>query len=779
MSLKTPKSKYKKQILWYLLIASILPVLVLGVYSYYTYISGITKRVNVSTEASLRQVQISVDNIEESIRKNYLEIVESDEIKWLVDTDIRYSDYSELKQATGKITGPVYLSEYISQYTFINLETDWVLSNYGMAPFNEIINKDAFKEFFYKTNESGRIFWLNRIGDEKETYFDKRIFINTDNLSLILKLPLVREKYSSMLIVSIHKDNFESLMKNSIGNGNITVLDNNGKIIYTDSSNKVIGEFCEDNIEYIKTLSMAKEIRLEDKSSYNFMSTVSPVSGWTYVASYNMNLVNEGAVGILAVMAFLVIIVVIIVFIIKLGTRKIYEPVLELARHMGAATGGNNTQSDSDIHIEDEFGYLETRFDSLVDSKSNLENLVSKQREQLGELLVLRLIRGELTKSVIDQRVKMLGIELKENMCLIAAICRYQSENDDKENTQQDIVRIDVVASMPENIREKLIFPVIDNARALIMVVGNDDIDELDANVFEIHKLLSNFVVEKYNYVINSGISKNFNNLEKFHIAYREGIEALKNSAIYESSESEEIGSDHISFYSDIALSKEVNYTYEQILERRMKEAVDNCDEETAYELLDEFLESINGKGFTNNERYFSLHRMMIGIILVATTAGLFVDDIFGSSEYNIFLKFNQIYDAEKLRGFYKYKLISPIIERLIDFRKSNSEVIFEKIKKIITEVKGDITLAECADRMGYHPSYLWKVMKTKVDMSFTDYLALEKMRIAKEMLIETDLTVAKIASELNYTNTQNFIRFFSKHENITPGKYRKANREE
>ncbi len=774
MSSKVPKSKYRKQILWYLLIASILPVLVLGVYSYYTYISGITNRVNESTEASLRQVQISVDNVEESIRKNYLEIVESNEIKWLVDTDIRYSDYAELKEATSKITGPVYLSEYISQYTFVNLETDWVLSNYGMAPFNDIINKEDFKEFFYNHNEAGRIFWLNRVGEEKEIYLDKRTFINTDNLSLILKLPLVREQYSSMLIVSIHKDNFENLMKNSIGNGNITVLDNNGKILYTDSSNKVIGEFCEDNVEYIKTLSRAKEIRLEDNSSYNFMSTVSPVSGWTYVASYNMNLVNEGAIGILAVMIFLVIIVVMIVFIIRIGTRKIYEPVLHLARHMG-----NGNQIDSDMQMEDEFTYIETKFDSLVDSKSNLENLVSKQKEQLGELLVLRLIRGELTKGVIDEKIKMLGIELKENMCLIAAICRYQSETEDKENTEQDIVRMDVVASMPESIREKLIFPVIDNARAIIMVVGNDDIGKLDESIFEIHKLLSDFVKEKYNYVINSGISQSFDNLEKFHIAYREGIEALKNSSIFENTESEETASDNISFYSDIALSKEGNYSYEQIIERRMKEAVDNCDKITAYELLDEFLDSINGKGFTNNERYFSLHRMMVAIILVATTAGLFVDGIFGGDEYNIFLKFNQIYDSEKLKGFFKHKLISPIIARLSDFRKSNSEVIFDKIKKIISEAKGDITLAECADMMGYHPSYLWKIMKTKVDMSFTDYVALEKMRVAKEMLLKTNLSVAEIASKLNYTNTQNFIRFFSKHEHTTPGKYRKENREE
>lgn len=771
MSGKILKSKYRKQISWYLLIASILPVLVLGVYSYFAYVSGLTSRVNVATNASLHQVQVSVDNIEESIRKNYLEIVESDEVKWLVENDIRYKDYQELKEATNKISGPIYLSEYISQYTFVNMETNWVLSNYGMAPFNVIANKGDFTDFFFNNDEARRIFWLNNIGNKKEIYIDKRTAINLDDLSLILKLPLVGEKYSSMLIVSLHKDNFDKLMRNSIGNGNITVLDNKGKLIYTDSNNKLIEEYCEENFEYVKTLSSSKGIRLGDDSSYNFLSKVSPVSGWTFVASYNMSLVNEGAAGILAVMIFLVIIVLMIIIIIRLGTRRIYEPVLNLARHMG-----NTIQADSNIPIGDEFDYIETEIDSLVDSKFTLENLVNKQKGQLSELFMLRLMRGDLTKDAIDQRVKTLAVNLKENYCVVTAICRYQSKNDDEEGTEQDIVRMNVVENMPKEIRQKLLFPVMDNARSIIMVLCNDELEELEKDIFEIHKILTSFVRNEYDYTIHTGVSRPFSALDKFRIAYNESVEALKNVS---SNEGEEVELENVSFYSDVALPKKNDYIYEYNLERRLKEAVDNCNTEEAFEILDEFLEDINSKSVANNERYLHLHRIMISIILVATTAGLSVESIFDNNNYNIFLQFNQIYDGEKLKSFFRYHIITPIIKQLTEFRKSNSEVIFEKIKKIINDAKGDITLAECADMIGYHSSYIWKIMKTKIDMSFTDYLAIEKMRIAKEMLLETNLTVAEIASQLNYTNTQNFIRFFSKNENTTPGKYRKSYKRE
>ena len=62
--------------------------------------------------------------------------------------------------------------------------------------------------------------------------------------------------------------------------------------------------------------------------------------------------------------------------------------------------------------------------------------------------------------------------------------------------------------------------------------------------------------------------------------------------------------------------------------------------------------------------------------------------------------------------------------------------------------------------------------------MTFTDLINLEKLDAAKTMLLTTDASVAQIAESLNYSNTQNFIRFFSKYVGTTPGKYRKEHQD-
>ena len=47
------------------------------------------------------------------------------------------------------------------------------------------------------------------------------------------------------------------------------------------------------------------------------------------------------------------------------------------------------------------------------------------------------------------------------------------------------------------------------------------------------------------------------------------------------------------------------------------------------------------------------------------------------------------------------------------------------------------------------------------------------KLRVARELLISTDMDVAQIGERLGYTHPSSFIRMFHKVEGITPAQYR------
>lgn len=90
--------------------------------------------------------------------------------------------------------------------------------------------------------------------------------------------------------------------------------------------------------------------------------------------------------------------------------------------------------------------------------------------------------------------------------------------------------------------------------------------------------------------------------------------------------------------------------------------------------------------------------------------------------------------------------MVQPVIGRMNQFRKSGSEMILEKVMALIDQKNGDVTLAECAQELGYHPSYIWRVLKNTRDITFTDYIAEQKLRIATRLLEETELSVSEIA---------------------------------
>ena len=53
--------------------------------------------------------------------------------------------------------------------------------------------------------------------------------------------------------------------------------------------------------------------------------------------------------------------------------------------------------------------------------------------------------------------------------------------------------------------------------------------------------------------------------------------------------------------------------------------------------------------------------------------------------------------------------------------------------------------------------------------MGLKEYLAVQKIKLAKDLLLTTDMNVKQISKELGYSEENLFIKFFSYHEKISP----------
>lgn len=76
----------------------------------------------------------------------------------------------------------------------------------------------------------------------------------------------------------------------------------------------------------------------------------------------------------------------------------------------------------------------------------------------------------------------------------------------------------------------------------------------------------------------------------------------------------------------------------------------------------------------------------------------------------------------------------------------------------------------------GYHSFYLNRIFKRSTGITLHQAVIQEKMRIAKHILKETDLPIAKVAEEVGFSERSQFCTAFHKYSGSTPMEYRKKN---
>ncbi|GIP32125.1 AraC family transcriptional regulator [Paenibacillus sp. J2TS4] len=86
-----------------------------------------------------------------------------------------------------------------------------------------------------------------------------------------------------------------------------------------------------------------------------------------------------------------------------------------------------------------------------------------------------------------------------------------------------------------------------------------------------------------------------------------------------------------------------------------------------------------------------------------------------------------------------------------------------------------DLSLDLLADKLNLSVAYLSVYIKEKTGANFSEHINAVRISKAKEMLLDTDLSVKEISLRIGYRNVTSFIRMFKKITGIPPGEYRKS----
>ena len=108
------------------------------------------------------------------------------------------------------------------------------------------------------------------------------------------------------------------------------------------------------------------------------------------------------------------------------------------------------------------------------------------------------------------------------------------------------------------------------------------------------------------------------------------------------------------------------------------------------------------------------------------------------------------------------------------------------RMKKIVSQVFGyinkhyreDLNLSQVASALSVSPSYLSREFKQHTGFSLVEFIAMKRIRDAKELLQNSEMQVTAIGTHVGYNNITHFHWTFKKMVGISPGQYRKLSKQ-
>lgn len=105
---------------------------------------------------------------------------------------------------------------------------------------------------------------------------------------------------------------------------------------------------------------------------------------------------------------------------------------------------------------------------------------------------------------------------------------------------------------------------------------------------------------------------------------------------------------------------------------------------------------------------------------------------------------------------------------------QSSSDVT-ERIKQYVKEhIQDEISMGDIAEVVYLNPQYMVRLFKKKEGISILEYITNTRIKMASDLLRETDYSIYQVAGLVGYSNYSYFSRVFKKISGKSPQEYKK-----
>lgn len=270
----------------------------------------------------------------------------------------------------------------------------------------------------------------------------------------------------------------------------------------------------------------------------------------------------------------------------------------------------------------------------------------------------------------------------------------------------------------------------------------------------------------------------------------------------------EELGAEIICYISEQAFCEKIpeiyrnllSYSKDDVLKQQQIIRVKNRKKEGTEEIIipkvwGDILYPPNSMELVNEVRSFLVPLAKKGL-LSEQNFRIFQQDMlqlfFGYMEKKE-LSAHELYDNTEIYKLYKAAIFSidgmcRWVQSCVEYittgiygqRERLGERIASAVKEYISEhLQEEITVSQIGEVIHLSPDYMTKVFKKETGMTIKEYMIKKRMKRAKDLLRNTEMTVSAVAAETGYDNLSYFVRLFRSYYGVTPKQYQKQGNQE
>lgn len=644
------------------------------------------------------------------------------------------TNYRQVREINSQLAYIGVMGIENASYQLVNLNQHWKIEEGSLKQ----IDDTEFAAFQALIDNQRYLYWLPEDG----------------YLKMVMTLPVFRQETTALGIAEIQDHTIAQLVADhddsflNIFHADGQLLFDNGEVINSDLHETMIAAAHDDGI-------------FTDKENNKYVVTQSDYNQWYHVirlapASVSQA-IRELRSGLIVIGSLLIILFLLVSYRIAIVATSPINRIGELLKPKKQGQKLEVNQLISDI-------------DQVLHQNHDLAVKVEHQKPELESLFLLNLFRGCISEADSHLKLSQFGYEVSETehyavlLIQIDDLCGRETATIDIfllaiENLVSEII--------PANLRFQPIISSQETQGTILKLPESVDQKQVLTYCQKIHQAAKDYLKIK----ISCGVSQSYDRLVETKLAVDNAKEALH----YRMNLGEEV----IIFFDDIAAQLDNNaiVQYPREAESTFLDAMRSGDLATIKTSYTEVVREIIHENKNPLTIESALFKLINSIVQLGQLLGADHTSLQNSRKvYQSVLNQTSLFKVEQI--IYQ-ELVLPIVETTQAKTDREIRSLSEKMVLIVhQQYDQDLSLDSIAEQLHYNANYLSNVFKKELSINFADYLQNYRLQVAKKWLRETDLTIKEIAANLQYTNSQNFIRFFKKKEQMTPGEYRKRSKD-